>query len=434
MIRRSFGRLRLALTDRLPEGTLSIGIGLAISGLAAYAFITVSSRDLGADSYSPVALLWALSFLFGIGFYIPLEQETARIVASRASQGLGSSSVVRAAALLGCLMALVLGLVALAIAPWAIDGFFDGEVLLFVGLIMVVFGLGAAHLARGLLAGLGRFEAYGRYFVGEGVGRLLLLLIVIVAWDSVGPYGLAIGLAPVIGLGAALIGQRDLLTPGPTAHLGDLSRALGSLLVASLATAFMLNVSPLAVEFLADASESDEPGRFLNALLIARIPLFFFQAVQAALLPKLSGLAGSSAYDELWHVLRRLLGFVAVLGGTAVIIAWMLGPTVVKLAFGGDFAVTSRDMGLLAASSAVLMVALSLAQGLIACQAQGQMALAWLAGVVAFPIAIAFGEDLFLRVEVGLVVSVSVTAVAMAVLLRHRLHYGGIRVQPTSPN
>ena len=114
VIRRSFGRLRLALTDRLPEGTLSIGIGLAISGLAAYAFITVSSRDLGADSYSPVALLWALSFLFGIGFYIPLEQETARIVASRASQGLGSSSVVRAAALLGCLMALVLGLVALA--------------------------------------------------------------------------------------------------------------------------------------------------------------------------------------------------------------------------------------------------------------------------------------------------------------------------------
>ena len=63
------------LLERLPHGTVSIGGGLLVNGITAYIFITISSRDLGAEAYSPVALLWALSFLLGIGFFLPLEQE-----------------------------------------------------------------------------------------------------------------------------------------------------------------------------------------------------------------------------------------------------------------------------------------------------------------------------------------------------------------------
>ena len=417
------------LFDRLPEGTIAIGAGLAVNGLAAYTFITISSRDLGAASYSPVAMLWALSFLLGVGFFLPLEQETARLVASRRSRGEGSGPVIRAAALLGSVMALALAVVAVVAAPWAIDALFDGDTWLFVGLLMVVFGLGAAHLAKGLLAGQGRFGSYGRYIVGEGGGRLLLLVVVILATDTVGPYGLAIGLAPFVGLAVALTGQRNLLEPGPPAHLGDLSRAVGSLLVASVGIAFMVNVSPLAVEVLADESQAQESGRFLNALLIARIPLFFFQAIQASLLPKLSGLAGRSSYDELWRVLRRLLTLVFALGAIAVVLAALFGTLAVEVAFGEEFAVRRLDMVLLTASSAVLMIALSLSQALIACQAQGWMASAWIAGVVAFPVAMGYGGDLFFRVERGLLVAVSVTAVVVGVLLYNRLHRLGVAVR-----
>lgn len=421
------------LLDRLPEGTLTIGGGLAVGGLSAYAFIAISSRDLGTEAYSPVAMLWALSFLLGIGFFLPLEQETARLVASRRSRGEGSGPVVRSAALLGSVMALVLAAVAVVAGPWAIDALFDGDTWLFVGLLLVVFGLGAAHLAKGLLAGQGRFGAYGRYIVGEGGGRLLLLVAVILATDTVGPYGLAIGLAPFIGLAVAFVGQRNLFEPGPPAHLGDLSRAIGSLLVASVGIAFMVNVSPLAVALLADESQTHEPGRFLNALLIARIPLFFFQAIQASLLPKLSALAGRSSYEELWKVLRHLVALVVALGAIAVVLAAVFGPLAVEVAFGEEFAVRRSDMVLLTASSAVLMVALSLSQALIACQAQGRMASAWMVGVVAFPVAVAFGDDLFVRVERGLLVAVSVTAVAMGVLLYSRLHGLGVVVRMGSP-
>ena len=416
------------LLDRLPEGTLAIGGGLAVNGLAAYTFITISSRDLGAEAYTPIGLLWALSFLLGPGFFQPLEQETARIVASRSGQGAGP--VFRAAARVGGVMALVLCGLALIAAPWIIDKPFDGEPMLLVGLLLVVLGLGSAHLVRGVLAGLGRFGGYARYVMGEGIGRLLLVAIFVVfAGGGIGAYGLAIGLAPFVGIGLSVAGQRGLLQSGDPVPVSDLSRALGSLLVASAATAFMLNVSPLAVEFLATESQSQEPGRFLNALLIARIPLFFFQAVQASLLPKLSGLAGGDRYDELWQVLRRLLALVLALGAVAIVGCGLLGPAVVETAFGSDFAIDRRDMILLAVSSAILMVALSLAQALIATRSQGRMAMAWVAGVVAFPLTAAFGDDLFLRVEIALIVSVTVTAVVMAFLVERRLHGAGVAIR-----
>jgi len=416
------------LLDRLPEGTYAIGVGLGLGGVAAYVFITISSRDLGADAYTPVGLLWALTFLLGPGFFQPLEQETARLIASRS--GGGATPVFRTAARLGGAMAIILCGLALASAPWTVSGLFDGDAVLLVSLVLVVLGLGAAHLIRGVLAGVGRFGAYSRFFVGESLGRLVLVgCFALALGGGVATYGLAIGLAPIIGIGIALAGERGLFEPGEPVAVGELGRAMGALLVASVSTAFMLNVSPIAVEILAGEHQSDEPGRFLNALLIARIPLFFFQAVQASLLPKLSGLAGSDQHDELWHVLRRLLALVLALGTLAVLGCWLLGPWIVERAFGADFAIGRRDMVLLAVSSAVLMVVLSLAQALIAMQCQGRMAFAWVAGVVVFPVTVAFGDHLFLRVEIALISAVSATAVLMAFFVERRLHGHGVRVR-----
>ena len=43
----------MRVLDRLPEGTVAVGGGLVVNGLTAYAFITLASRDLGAEAYSP---------------------------------------------------------------------------------------------------------------------------------------------------------------------------------------------------------------------------------------------------------------------------------------------------------------------------------------------------------------------------------------------
>jgi O-antigen/teichoic acid export membrane protein len=292
-----------------------------------------------------------------------------------------------------------------------------------------------------VLAGLGRFGGYGRYFIGDGIGRLLLVGIgSLVLTNEVAVYGLAVGGAPFLGVAAALTGRRSMpgrpgapsdkaaapsiaaatVVMGRRSELRALAPAMGFLLVASVSTAIVLNVSPLAVELLAGPSEREEAGRFLNALLVARVPLFFFQAVQASLLPKLSSLAADGHLEEFRRVLGRLLVLVVALGAAAVLVCALVGHLVVEMAFGVEFAVERRDMVLLATSSAVLMIVLSLAQALIAQRCQGRMALAWLAGLCAFPLVLAFGGDLFLRVELALLATVVTAMVAMVVLLGRR--------------
>ena len=130
---------RAGIRGRLPEGSVLVGGGLVVNGLAAYAFITLASRDLGPEAYTPVGLLWALSFLLGPGFFQPLEQEVARVVASRADGRLGP--VVRTAAAIGAGMVGILAVGAVLLRDRLQYDLFDGDGLLVVGLLLVLVGL-----------------------------------------------------------------------------------------------------------------------------------------------------------------------------------------------------------------------------------------------------------------------------------------------------
>ena len=65
---------------------------------------------------------------------------------------------------------------------------------------------------------------------------------------------------------------------------------LGWLLLGSVMAA-LLNAGPLATPIVADPQRGCRVTRFGYGVILARVPLFMFQAVQAALLPRLSRLA-----------------------------------------------------------------------------------------------------------------------------------------------
>ena len=394
--------------DRLPIGTKTLSSGLLINGVSAYIFISIASRDLGAEMYTPLGMLWALSFLLGPGIFHPLEQQTARSIASRFGEE--TTPVFKAASIVGGIATLLIVISALCFNSWLTEDIFSDQRSLLIAIILVVIGLGSAHLVKGVLAGTGRFKNYSRYLIGEGLGRLLATaILVIFASGEVWMYGLALGFSPFIGISAALFRQKDLIKPGPKVKAKEISGSLGVLLIASLATAMVLNVSPLTVELLAEPNQKEEPGKFLNALLIARIPLFFFQAVQAALLPRLSQLMASKEIEKFKHELMRLLGFVTVFGTCFLFLIAVSGQWVTRIAFGSEYEISRQDMTLLAVSSVGLMYALSLTQGLLALHRQGYSAAAWVSGIATFPATIFLGDDLFLRVEVALIVTVFIT-------------------------
>jgi len=413
---------RVRAANPLPEGTVSVGAGLLVSGVGAYVFLATAARALGPAEFAPLSVLWAVAFLAAPGLFMPLEQEVGRAVASRRARGEGALPAVRhAAAIGGGLLALVLAATVIA-GPTLLDRLLSDQVLLLIGFGLALVGYCLAHLVRGVLSGNGRFSDYGLYFGTEGVLRTAVGIGFFAAGvSSAGLYGLSIGLIPFFAVGVALIRPRRLLGPGPPSRAGEVTTSLGALLAASLLTALLLNAGPIAVELLAGEEEADEAGRFLAGLVIARVPLFMFQAVQASLLPKLALLAGGHRWHELRHALRRLLAAVGAIAAVGALAAWAIGPELVRLMFGPEFALGHRDLGLLAVASGLFMVAVSLGQALIALGAPGRMAAGWAIGVVAFVIVTAAGTDLYLRVELGLVAGTATVVVVLWILLVRRL-------------
>ena len=82
---------------------------------------------------------------------------------------------------------------------------------------------------------------------------------------------------------------------------------------------------------------------------------------------------------------------------------------------------------MLALGSALYMVALALAQAVIALKGHALVAVGWIIGVIAFLLATWLSsDDLFTRVEIGLVVSSFAAMVTFAICLRYKLASGAV--------
>lgn len=399
----------------LPPGAASIGAGLAAAGISTYAFLAIAGHAVPAVRYSSFAAFWALLFVIGPGMFLPLEQELARALAARRENGDGGAAVIVRCAVLGAAFLSVL-LAGAGIASGAIDHRLLGDdPLLMVALLLGLAAYCLQHLVRGTLSGNGRFRAYGILLGSEGLYRVGLCAALAAAHvRTPGAYGLAVVGGSYLAVGTALLGQRGLVRHGSSSRSAELGSALAALLLTSLATQFMINGGTVVVALLARPGEQRAAGTFLNGRILAFVPLYLFQAVNAALLPKLSALSSSGAMPEFAHQMRRLLTLVAGLGGLAVAGAFALGPPALHLVFGPAFDLGRADLAILAAVCTALMAAQALGQALIA-QRRYRWALGgWLVAVVAFVATVAGLSPLILRVELGLLAGAGAGAATMA--------------------
>src|ERR1700726_4598268 len=223
--------------------------------------------------------------------------------------------------------------------------------------------------------------------------------------------------ASFVAIALATVGRRGLLRPGPPASWSEVSNALGYLLIASVFTQLLLSVGAVAVQLLATPGEQTAAGRFQLSRIVAYVPIFLFQAVQSALLPKLSTLATGGRHEEFQALLTRLLLLMAGLGGVAIAGFTFLGPTVTRILFGHGFELSELDFALLSASCVGFIFTQIFGYVLISLSGYRRVALGWACGGVAFFVVTAFGSSLFLRVELGLLCGAIASAVVMAALL-----------------
>lgn len=385
----------------------------------------MTSRVLDPASYAAVGVLWSLLFAVGNGVMQPLEQEVARAVADRRARGVGAGPVIRRAITIGAAFTAVLVVGGALSHTWILDRLLDGRTGLVVAFLVGLAAFAAGHLARGTLSSHGRFGAYALFFATDGIGRVVAAVVLGVASvTAAGAYGLVLALAPFLGVVVALGGQRGLVEPGPPAAWGELTRALGWLLIGTVSLALVVQGGTIAVQLLVGSSDEAAAGVFLNGLQVARIPLFLFQAVLASLLPRLSRLAGAGELDHFAHSLRRLVTAILGLGLVATALAVVAGPAVVGAVFGSAEVLTALDMGLLAISFVVIMAAICFDQALIALGGHRDMAIGWamaLGVLVITIVATSAISDAFLRVELGLLAAAVSAGVWMVAWFTVRL-------------
>ncbi len=325
----------------VPEGTYAVGLGLMISGITAYGFQILAFKGLTKSEYAALNGLWILVFVVAPGFFLPLEQEVGRAVADRRSRLLGGGPVVRKAAKAGAILAT--SLIVLSLVGFEVFGFtdrlFHGQEVLLVCFVIALATYAVQHITRGTLSGNGRFGPYGMILGAEGVFRILPVIVVYLAGiDSLLWYGLALAIPPVLASIVSVWGQHGLMEPGPEAEWSELSTNLGLLFLGSLAAQALSYAAALGVLVLAEGpAERDAAADFIVGFFIARIPILLFQAIQAALLPKLAALSGAGKHADFRCGLKKLVMIVVGVGVLGVVAGATIGPTVGQILFGDKF-------------------------------------------------------------------------------------------------
>lgn len=428
-------RLGALLSGRL--GFLSVAVGLGVYGLAAYAFLGLAGQVLGPEAFAPLSVMWTLLNAFGIGLFLPFEQELGRTTASLRAVDRGNAAVVRAVVRVAAVLLLAISALCLVTWPLLTRRLFHGDTALVPLLIGAMAGLAVAYVARGLLSGNGRYASYGAQFVVDGVLRIagagaLYLADVREVWA----FALVLVVAPLAAVLITTPRRSTIVTPGDSVDTAAIRRAMAVLVVASLASQLLANAGPLIVQLRATASEQVLSGQFLAALTIARLPVFLFSAVQAVLLPGLAGLVGLRDVAGF----HRRLGLVTLatavigIGGTAAVWAW--GDTLVPLLFGDAFGVGRSVVTLLALSGALFMLAQLAAQALLALAGERAVVVGWVAGAVALVVTALLPGELTSVAVRALVVgsAVSLLVLTAAVLLAVRRWAAGLVDPAVSPS
>ena len=401
----------------LPTGTLLVGAGLAVLGVGSYAQLAVAGHSLSTAGMAAMSVLWSIVFWIGVGLFFPVEQELIRLVAARTARGEGIVPVARRAALLaGAILAATLAPLAVAARPLA-DSLFSGDIGMVGALAAALLGLAVTSVIRGVLAGRGKFTAYGGSLAIDGGLRIALACALGIAGvRSPAAFGLTLAVPPLLST-ACMLGPllRDLY-PGPAIAWTVMCRGLGLLIGTMLLAQFVVNVAVINVRLLSPGDPA-VVGALLAAMILARVPLFVFTSLQVSLLPGLAGAVAAADKARFRQLAARGCGIVTVLGIAGGVPAAILGPRLIRVLFAARPTLGHADFAWLAAGTLFYMLAMVLGQSAMALSRHRDQLLAWMTGVLVL-VAITLGPgEVKRRVEVGYALSSLTVAVVLALVV-----------------
>jgi O-antigen/teichoic acid export membrane protein len=434
------------------RGAAILSVGIGVTGLITYAYFALASHSLSKDDYGRISLLWSAVFIVVSVLYRPVEQLLSRTIADRAARGQSGSEHLRVAATIQLGLGVLFVVLALVFRHQIEDELFDGKNTLYYVLVVAVLCYAASYFARGYLAGSRMFGLYGGLVFIESVARCMFALAVAVGIaHGANVTAMGIAAAPLLSLTVvpwAL--RRHIRSDEPAISPDDAAREASTLDAAAgeqggepeftlshgagFAVAVLLimlceqaiyNAGPLLIKATESpaAQASALAGFAFNVLLIARAPLQLFQAVQTSILPHLTTLRATGETDPFRRSVQVTLMAIVVFAGSVALVMAVVGPTIMRLAFGGNFDYPRGGLVMIAAGMGFYLSAATLNQAALAHAQAKQAAVAWATTAVAFVVWLLLPgfDDRVLQLEVGFLGAAGLLCALLYVLYRRSL-------------
>ena len=384
---------------------LSLALGTVVSGVSAYAYVALGTRNYGPEAFAPVAVVWSFWPLAAAAFGFPLEQWIARELATGSVGEARVHATVRRAAPAIVVVCLLAGA-----AAWAAGERLFGERELLYPTVLVAISIGAASMGvlRGSLAGRRRYLASATATALENLVRLAAAAAVLAADGDPRAYALMLVLGPFVGV---LWPSAFRFANGPVRREpGD--GTLSELVRASLLAQAVLAAPPLALAAMVGPTQ--EVTATFVALALLRAPYLVAVAVSVRALP---GLTRRLAADARMAavLLLRILAATVVLAGVAALVAPVVVPPILELIFGegsspGDAAVAGLTAGVVGAHGTLAASIVLLAAG-----RQRLMLRAWIVACAGYAAVLLLPIDQEVRVAVALAVAELLALLAMTI-------------------
>ena len=381
-----------------------VGTATAVTAFCGYAVIYLAARDLAPSGFSVFGVFWG-AFGLVTGSANGLLQETTREVRSTGYAGdLAAVPIpdrprthpLRLAMLIGVAAAVVIA----GTSPlWSGRVFVEARWLSVALLSVGLAGFCVHATLLGMLAGTNQWTRYGALMVTDAVIRVAVATAtVLLGWRLVGFLW-----ATVAGAGAWLLlllasptarVTARLLTPGGTVTF---LRGAAHSITAAGASAILVMGFPVLLKLTSNELGA-EGGVVILAVTLTRAPLLVpLTAMQGNLI--------AHFVDERNDRIRALLAPAAIIGGigaVGVLAAGVVGPWLLRVAFGPQYHAGSALLAwLTAAAVAIAMLTLTGAAA-VAAALHRAYSLGWVGATVASGLLLGLPLSLQTRTVVGL--------------------------------
>jgi O-antigen/teichoic acid export membrane protein len=356
-----------------------VGTATVLTALCGYAVIYLAARDLAPSGFSVFGVFWG-AFGLVTGAANGLLQETTREVRAVGYLEVSPTTRIhplRVAGMVGVAAAVV---IAGSSPLWSGRVFVEARWLSVVLLSAGLAGFCLHATLLGMLAGTNQWTQYGALMVTDAVIRVsVAAATVVIGWALIGFLW-----ATVAGAVAWLImlvaspttrAAARLLTPGSTATF---LRGAAHSITAAGASAILVMGFPVLLKLTSDQLGA-QGGVIILAVTLTRAPLLVpLTAMQGNLI--------AHFVDERTDRLRALMAPAALIGGVGavgVLAAGVVGPWLLRVAFGPQYDAGSALLAWLTAAAVAIAMLTLTGAATVAAALHRAYSLGWVSATVA---------------------------------------------------